>query len=347
MIDTAAPEIIFALQAVRSASLLVKNIQMEMVTPALTKDDRSPVTVADYASQALVAYLLEYTFPADALVAEEESAGLLSGLDGNGVSEDSLLGQVARFVRGNIPQATPEAVCDWIERGAGEPAGRFWTLDPIDGTKGFLRGDQYAAALALVVDGQVQIGVLGCPNLALAGNVPAGLYSPPLAVEMGRAGLLVLAQRGQGTWATSLSEPGEFRRLHASRRDDLQDARLLRSFEAGHTNLDQIAEFAHAAGIQAQPVRMDSQAKYALLAAGMGDLLLRLLSPAKPDYREKIWDQAAGSLVVQEAGGKITDLHGKALDFSAGRTLAHNRGVLASNSRLHPAALEALGVIQA
>ena len=42
---------------------------------------------------------------------------------------------------------------------------------------------------------------------------------------------------------------------------------------------------------------MDSQAKYAVLAAGEGDVLLRLLSPSRPDYREKIWDQAAGSIV--------------------------------------------------
>ena len=347
MIDTARPEIRFALNAVRSASLLVKNIQAEMVSPALTKDDRSPVTVADYASQALVAYQLERSFPADALVAEEDSADLRSQLGATGTREDSLLGQVARFVRTSIPQADPETVCDWIERGTGAPSGRFWTLDPIDGTKGFLRGDQYAAALALLVEGEVQLGVLGCPNLALVRNAPASPGSPPLTVDMDGAGLLVLALRGQGTWVTSLTQPGDFRQLLASDRSEMQNARLLRSFEAGHTNLDQIGEFARAAGFQTEPVRMDSQAKYALLAAGIGDLLLRLLSPAKPDYREKIWDQAAGSLVVQEAGGTITDLDGKPLDFSTGRTLANNRGVLASNSILHPAALEVLGVVQA
>jgi len=94
-------------------------------------------------------------------------------------------------------------------------------------------------------------------------------------------------------------------------------------------------------------VRMDSQAKYAILACGKGDLLLRLLTPSKPDYREKIWDQAAGSLVVQEAGGQITDLAGAPLDFTAGRTLANNRGILASNTWLHPVALRTLGLISA
>ena len=55
---------------------------------------------------------------------------------------------------------------------------------------------------------------------------------------------------------------------------------------------------------------MDSQAKYAVLAAGGGDVNLRLLSPSRPDYREKIWDQAAGSIVVEEAGGRVSDLNG-------------------------------------
>jgi 3'(2'), 5'-bisphosphate nucleotidase len=100
-------------------------------------------------------------------------------------------------------------------------------------------------------------------------------------------------------------------------------------------------------GIAAKPVRMDSQAKYAVLATGRGELYLRLLSPQKPNYREKIWDQAAGSLIVEEAGGKVTDLHGIPLDFTAGKTLAKNHGILASNQYLHDAAINALHTIGA
>ncbi|MDD5468962.1 MAG: hypothetical protein PHS96_14280, partial [Anaerolineales bacterium] len=131
-------------------------------------------------------------------------------------------------------------------------------------------------------------------------------------------------------------------RLQVSPCANPSQVRLLRSFESGHTNVSQVDEFARLLGVSAEPVRMDSQAKYAVLAAGVGELILRLLSPAKPDYREKIWDQAAGSLVVEEAGGQISDLHGKPLDFTTGRTLADNRGILASNRRLHPAALQVL-----
>jgi 3'(2'), 5'-bisphosphate nucleotidase len=41
----------------------------------------------------------------------------------------------------------------------------MWTLDPIDGTKGFLLGGQYAVCLALIEDSDVKLGVMGCPNL--------------------------------------------------------------------------------------------------------------------------------------------------------------------------------------
>jgi 3'(2'), 5'-bisphosphate nucleotidase len=336
MFNLASSEVKFALHAVRQASLLVRHVQREMVTPALTKEDRSPVTVADFASQALVAHLLAEAFPSDLLVAEEDSGALRDPTAAN------LLQHVSGFVSAYAPGATAEEVCQWIDHARADNAQRFWTLDPIDGTKGFLRGDQYVVALALIIGGQVQIGVLGCPNLVNA--------SQP---DLNGSGSLVLAVRGQGTWTTPITSdkvhPGQnpLERLRVSSQADSTQARLLRSFESGHTNVNQIDEFTRALDILAQPVLMDSQAKYAILAAGRGDLYLRLLSPDKPNYREKIWDHAAGSLVLEEAGGRITDLHGKALDFTTGRSLSNNHGVLASNGWLHPAALQALQVIGA
>jgi 3'(2'), 5'-bisphosphate nucleotidase len=330
MIDTDNPEVKFALHAVRQAAQIAQQVQAEMVTPALTKEDRSPVTVADFASQALIGRLLGETFPGAVLVAEEDSLALRQP------EKAAVLEQVTHFASRFAPGAIPERVCEWIDYGRVDSASRFWTLDPIDGTKGFLRFDQYAVALALVVDGKVQLGVLGCPNLSDA-------YRP----DIGGVGSLVIAVRGGGAWTTPLARPNDFDRLQVSSRSDPSQARILRSFEAGHTNVDKIDAFSDALGVQAEPVRMDSQAKYAVLAAGKGDLLLRLLSPSKPDYKEKIWDQAAGSIILEEAGGRITDLSGTPLDFTRGRSLLNNRGILASNSLLHPAALSALRAIQA
>lgn len=323
------PQPEFAVRAVRRAAQLVTAIQRELVTPALTKGDKSPVTVADYAAQALVSRLLADEFPGETLVGEEEAADLRDE------AGRPTLEAIARFVSRELPGATSDDVAGWIDRGSATPGNRFWTLDPIDGTKGFLRGEQYAVALALVVDGRVELGVLGCPNLTAAARP-----------EPGGPGSLVVALAGQGAWSAPLAG-GEFTRLTVSPCRDPAGARLLRSVEAGHTNEDQVGQVARLMGAAAEPVLMDSQAKYAVLASGAGELLLRLLSPKQPNYREKIWDQAAGALVITEAGGRISDLDGRELDFSQGRTLAHNRGVLATNGHLHEAALAALRAVGA
>jgi 3'(2'), 5'-bisphosphate nucleotidase len=325
-----SPEISAAVAAVREAALLARTVQKELVTPALTKDDRSPVTVGDFAVQAVVARRLAEQLPGATLIGEEsaEALRLEEGID--------TLDQLTQFVRRVIQDATPEEVCGLVDRGSGDPPSEFWTLDPIDGTKGFLRRDQYAVALGKIENGQVTIGVLGCPEL-VEGRTPAA----------GGAGSILLAVRGEGTYWQSLDGAGTWQRLRVSDRTDVATARILRSVEKAHTNVDEIGRLAEHLGITAPAVPLDSQAKYAVLAAGAGDVLLRLISPKAPNYKEKIWDQAAGSLVITEAGGKITDLDGKSLDFSHGRQLETNRGILATNGPLHEALLAGLRAIGA
>jgi 3'(2'), 5'-bisphosphate nucleotidase len=327
-----SPEAEFAIEAVREASLLARRIQREMVSAALTKDDRSPVTVADFAVQALIGRRLVESFPTAVLIGEEQSDALRleEGIE--------TLDQITKFVRTAIPDATPEEVCGLIDRGGGEPPATFWALDPIDGTKGFLRREQYAVALALVQDGKVVLGVLGCPELMQINSPPV----PAASLD----GSIVFAARGQGTHHQQLDVPMQ-RRLRVSTHSQPSTARILRSVEKSHTNLDEIGQLSQNLGVAAPPVGMDSQAKYAVLAAGEGDVMLRLISKSRPDYREKIWDQAAGSIVVEEAGGRITDLDGKPLDFSHGRTLAKNRGIVATNGHLHDAVLSGLRAIGA
>jgi 3'(2'), 5'-bisphosphate nucleotidase len=327
----ASPEARFAVEAVREASLLVRRVQQTMVGSGLTKDDKSPVTVADFAAQAVVAKRLADRFPNAALMGEESAVALRSE------QGRETLQQILGFVQEVLPIATASDVCDWIDRGVGERRATTWTLDPVDGTKGFLRRDQYAVALALIVDGRVTLGALGCPELESAAT-PAS----------GGAGSLLVAARGQGTWVQALAEPsGSWSRLHVSDVSDPSQARLLRSVEKGHTDTGGIADLVLELGVKADPVPMDSQAKYAVLAAGGGEALLRLLSPSRPNYREMVWDQAAGSIIVEEAGGRVSDLDGKPLDFSQGRTLDGNRGIVATNGRLHEALLAGLKAIGA
>jgi 3'(2'), 5'-bisphosphate nucleotidase len=220
----------------------------------------------------------------------------------------------------------PVRVLDWIDRGgAAATRGRMWTLDPIDGTKGFLRGEQYAIALALLVDGEVELGVLGCPNLP----------------HDGRPGALFVARRGDGTRVGSLWDATDRGRpLAAARLTSPAAARFCESVESGHSDQDESAAVARLLGITTTPCRMDSQCKYGAVARDDAQIYLRL--PTRADYQEKIWDHAAGKLVVEAAGGRVTDVEGRPLDFSRGRTLAGNKGVIATCGGIHDAVLDAV-----
>ncbi len=319
---TCLPQAEFALQALRAGAQLARRVQQERVIRSLPKADHSPVTVADYAVQAVIGRMLAERFPADRLIAEEDSQTLRRG-------PAHMSRVVARYVGGLMPGTGEAQVCDWIDFGRGDAQGTYWVLDPVDGTKGFLRNDHYVVALALISAGEVILGGLGCPRLHRPGRPPDG------------EGSVVLAARGEGSWISGLAGGG-WQQLHVSKEARPEKARLLRSFEPGHTDEGTMDRLARWLESEAPPVRMDSQAKYARLALGEGELLFRLLSPIRPDYREKIWDQAAGSIVVEEAGGKVTDLRGYPLDFSQGRELTANIGVLASNGRLHQVGLRAL-----
>ena len=308
------------MSAVFRAAQLCQRVQADMVkADAVEKADRSPVTVADFGSQALICQAIDEAFPKDTIVAEEDSQALQE----NPKLMQRVTGYVDRFSGGLSPTQT---VCDWIDRGKGKVEERFWTLDPIDGTKGFLRGDQYAIALALIVDGEVKLGVLGCPNL------PQRLDDP-----QAQRGCLFVAERGGGTRMLSLDGQSS-EQICISRATH----RFAESVESTHSDLDAHAQIAQQVGIINAPIRMDSQVKYGVLARGEASVYIRLPNPATPDYREFIWDHAAGLIVVEEAGGMVTDVDGRALDFSRGRRMTGNRGILATNGDRHPQLLECI-----
>jgi HAL2 family 3'(2'),5'-bisphosphate nucleotidase len=305
-------ELEVARRAVAAACEVCAEVQRGVDPGRLEKGDKSPVTVADFAAQAVVARTLSDAFADDALVAEEGSSELRDA------ANRALLDRVASLCR-----AAPEQALAWLDRGAGSPSRRFWTLDPIDGTKGFLRGEQYAVALGLVVDGKVVLGVLGCPNLPQSGAD---------ACEPGH-GTLLWALRGTTPQQRALSG-GDASAIHVSDRRAPRDWRACESVEAGHSRHDVAAELSEELGVGGS-VRVDSQVKYALVARGDAEIYWRL--PTRPGYEEKIWDHAAGSLIVEAAGGRVTDVHGLPLDFSKGRTLSANRGVLSTHGPPHEA----------
>ncbi|KAI0357254.1 3(2),5-bisphosphate nucleotidase HAL2 [Trametes cingulata] len=227
---------------------------------------------------------------------------------------------------------TADELLDAIDRGNydGGRTGRFWTLDPIDGTKGFLRGEQYAVCLALIVDARVELGVMGCPNLPVSASDPSG-----------PRGCLFVAVRGQGAYQLPLDRPfsGPGTRLTIPPTTP-ETLNFLESVEKAHAKLSFNERVAQILGVTRPPTRMDSQAKYCSLARGDGGVYLRM--PTGTGYKEKIWDHAPGSVLVEEAGGVITDGRGKPLDFGLGRTLGENYGVVAAGKDVHDKVIAAV-----
>ncbi len=317
-----------AIEAVRQACRLCQTVRATLVSnETMAKKDKSPVTVADFGAQAVVVSALLAAFPGEQIVGEEEATELRTE-EGRALKD-----KVVRSVRAVVPSLDEPGILAAIDYATcnGGPEGRYWTLDPIDGTKGFLRGEQYAVALALMEQGQVVLGALGCPNLPIDPRKP----------DDGK-GCLFVAVRGEGAVVRSLEDPME-RPLAVTPVTDPAQASFCESVEAGHSSHGHSAQISQRLGVVAPSVRMDSQCKYAAVARGEASVYLRL--PTRSDYEEKIWDHAAGWIVVKEAGGEVTDVRGEPLDFRQGRTLRRNKGVVATNGRVHARVIEAVRAV--
>ncbi|KAF8485401.1 putative MET22-protein ser/thr phosphatase [Gautieria morchelliformis] len=334
-----------AISAVLRACNLASSVFNKLVkNETVTKDDKSPVTVADYSAQALINTMLCHAFPEDPIVGEEDTATFrgsaaaspatqllrerISSLANEALQEELATGDQESWGIGpQAPRRSTEELLDAIDRGShpGGPKGRMWTLDPIDGTKGFLRGEQYAVCLALIVDSQVQVGVIGCPNLPYdwSGNTE-------------EKGVIFVAVKGQGAEQRTLTgkTPMPLKIPSSIPR------RLLESYESGHSSHGLSDRVSKILGITQAPLRLDSQVKYGALARGDGMAYFRM--PTGVGYKEKIWDHAPGNLIVTEAGGLVTDSRGQPLNFGLGRTLGENHGVIGAGKEVHASILEAV-----
>ncbi len=313
-------ELQVALQATQRAAELCQRVQHSLGQKALEKNDKSPVTIADFGSQAIIAQALQAAFPVIPLIAEEDASAL------RGPKNISLLESMSNEVRISFSDASlsNETICGWIDHGnATQYSDLFWTLDPIDGTKGFLRGQQYAIALALVKDGIPVCATLACPNLENPDGSKGAIFS---ALE----GVATCTQIGSGQ-----NLP-----IAVSTEKDLSKSRFCESVESAHSDHSQSQAIATLLGIGGNSVRMDSQAKYAAVARGDAEFYLRL--PTRKGYVERIWDHAAGVAVLKAAGGTVTDVEGKELDFRCGQGLEKNRGVVATNGPAHDKIIAAI-----
>lgn len=319
-----------ARRAVAEASAVCRSVQKDLDRiRSITKDDRSPVTIADFASQAVIAHNLTEALGPIRLVAEEDSASLRTP------EHADRLREVVEAVRAVWPEATTDDVLGAIDLGNDDGSGRsFWTLDPIDGTKGFLRGEQYAVSLAWIDHEHVVLGVLGCPNLSADFSRPFDDPDPHGSMYSAYGGTGVYEQR-----VDKPDDPGVHLRLLD--RETGQSIRLCESVEAEHSRHEataMIMEKIAPGGYES--VRLDSQCKYAVVARGQADAYIRM--PTRAGYIEKIWDHAAGSIIATEAGCPVSDIRDNGLDFSHGSTLERNLGIVCAAPRLHGTIIEAI-----
>ncbi|MFW6366339.1 MAG: inositol monophosphatase family protein [Spirochaetota bacterium] len=288
-----------ALSAAYTASRLCRDVRHNTFS-RLVKSDDTPVTIADFGSQALICDTLARCFPQDQIVAEEESETL---------RDESMHGftqSVTAYIHRYQPGFTIDDVIDRVSLGNGTPSQRFWTVDPLDGTKGFIRGAHYSVAVALIEEGTVMTAALGCPTW------------DPLTV--------VSAVRGEGVFITTEEDTV---RVQSADLSPFPPRKFVQSVEhaTGCSTLHRT--IAGKLSITDEPVLLDSQLKYLTLARREAMVYLRIPGVTNSRYREKIWDHAAGSLILEEYGGTVTNRYGDTLDFS-GRTLKPGAGICAS-----------------
>ena len=214
---------------------------------------------------------------------------------GDPVSEIDLMADAV--LRERLTPLVPDA--GWLsEETADEPARlereRVWVVDPIDGTRDYLRGRSgWCVSVALVEDGRPVLGVLAAPP----------------------RGELWLAVADEGTWRN-----GE--RLRVADRTELAGA---------HIPADALPKGSE---LVKTPKPNSIALRLGLVAAGEADLLVTRRWGHE-------WDVAAAALLVEEAGGVVTDAAGAPLRFNRPRPRAF--GLVASGPGLHAAAVERYG----
>lgn len=325
-----SPERAAAVASVALASALARRLQRALAgSEAVSKADASPVTVADFAVQAVIVSHLHARFPTDRFIAEESTPALRR--------DPALLKAVCDAA--DMDETHLLNVIDLCDH-EGRDGARTWILDPIDGTRGFIAMRQYCIALGLIEGGVAKVGVLGCPNLPLTGME---------ASEGVELGCIFHAEQGQGTWMLPERDVDTSRRSSATTVDGKRCAvngianpsltEFCESVERGHSSHELSARVATILNVTAPPLRMDSQAKYGCMARGDVSIFLRF---PRNGYVENIWDSAPAAIIVEEAGGRVTDGRGRPLDFSLGRKLDNDDGIVATNGYMHDAIVAAV-----
>ncbi|KAF9886139.1 myo-inositol transporter [Aspergillus nanangensis] len=360
-----------ALQAIHLASITTKTLLLQNTDKGSTaKDDDSPVTIADFASQAILISILRHHFPSDQFVGEESASVLRSDhilaqrvwdlitaslqqqllqppLSSSSSSNDEATATTTTL---GLPTSLPEML-EAIDLGEKppphqSPTQRTWFLDPIDGTASYIQNSQYAVSIALVTNGEQQVGVVGFPNLPYIPSTSSSPSSPIVeetTIDPTGFGTLLSAIKGQGTYKRQMTHSG----LSPPTKIQIQiqtptpttgnnnPYRFTDSMSSPYIEPRKHIAVRQRLGVADAPV-LDlwaMQVKYAALALGACSAMIRI--PRDREFRPCTWDHAGGMLVYEEAGGKITDLYGRRFDYASGRRLSKNLGLVAALPQVH------------
>ncbi|HEV7744492.1 MAG TPA: 3'(2'),5'-bisphosphate nucleotidase CysQ [Pyrinomonadaceae bacterium] len=186
---------------------------------------------------------------------------------------------------------------------------RVWMIDPLDGTTGFIEGNgDFAVQIGLTENGSCVLGVV---------------YQP-------LTGVLYRAVRGDGAWIERPDMRPDRGRVSDNR--DVSTMRLAASRSHPSPRMDKVLQ---AFGLKEKVLRGSVGIKVGLIIEQQCDLYVHL-SPLT-----KQWDTCAPEVILNEAGGRITDLFGRPLRYN--HTEVKNRnGVVASNGVSHDRIVELL-----
>ena len=288
-------ELSLAVDLVRDASRITEWFRTKNFSSFIKKDE-SPVTLADFASQIFIISRIKENFPKDQVIAEEEASVFLNS---------NVLDILKKCYTALDYKIKDNLMDTLIYRG---PASRRqWTVDPIDGTKGYQKNLAYAIGIGFMVDFKPTICAIGAPNYR---NRDLSIFS---------------AQKNHGARISFGNHA--FTKVNVSNNQKIKTFRFCHSL---HYDEPWVLKFANLLGIT-NFVRIDSMAKLCMVAEGSADLYIKPMDMK----RSFTWDFLPGDLLVKEAGGMITDLRGNDIKYNNEQCLVNTPGLIASNGQKH------------
>lgn len=339
-------ELQVACLAVQRAALLTKKLLEAVDMGSIDKSDSTPVTIADFAAQAMIIAAVRGVFPEDEFVGEEDSRALRENPELLERAWDLVSSTRLDDEESETMLKTPSSKQEMLElidlgaQGKCNGRGRTWTLDPVDGTATFMLGQQYAVCLALVEDGFQKVAVLGCPNL----NLESGVIKEDI-VDRDGYGHMLSAVKGQGTSIRRMGRGGLLPARKVDQIPQITDPRDLRFVDCSMANSSNFELHGSVASRLGAPWPhttniWSAQLRYVAIAVGGCNAMIKI--PRKPRYRSNIWDHAGGMLLAEEVGCKVTDINGNPVDCGLGRTLAGCYGMVVAPASIHERLVEAV-----